>query len=136
MPLHLWLLNLLPASGREVSGYVASALVLLTFCMMSMRPLRLVAIASNVAFIAYGIMAHLHPVLLLHSILLPVNTIRLLQVELARGVGVAGTGPACAQITSATAATSADYQLSPPGAGLDTSRSERLPAGAAWPERG
>ena len=100
MHLHPWLLNLRPAElGNDASGYIASALVLLTFCMTSMRPLRMVAIASNVAFIAYAITAHLHPVLLLHSILLPVNALRLLQIERARGFLTAraparrGSGP-------------------------------------------
>lgn len=57
----------------ELMGLLASALVVLTFCMKTMLPLRLVAIASNVVFIAYGAMAELYPVLLLHAILLPIN---------------------------------------------------------------
>jgi hypothetical protein len=35
-------------------GYLACALVLLTFCMQAMVPLRLVALLSNAAFICYG----------------------------------------------------------------------------------
>ena len=66
----------------DIIGYVASALVLATFSMKSMRPLRLIAIASNVAFIAYALMADMRPILILHSILLPVNILRLLQMEL------------------------------------------------------
>jgi hypothetical protein len=86
MHLYSWLLDVHPAQlGSDASGYVASALVLLTFCMNSMRPLRMVAIASNVAFIAYAMTAHLYPVLILHSILLPLNVTRLLQIELGRG---------------------------------------------------
>ena len=52
-------------------GYVAATLVLATFCMHSMRTLRWVAIASNVAFIAYALLAGLGPVPALHSLLLP-----------------------------------------------------------------
>ena len=63
-------------------GYAASSLVLATFCMRSMRPLRLVALASNVAFISYAVVAGLPPILILHSILLPVNLVRLTQIEL------------------------------------------------------
>jgi hypothetical protein len=63
----------------DTIGYLAGALVLVTFWMRSMRALRWVAIASNVAFIAYGYSARLAPVLLLHSLLLPVNSLRLLQ---------------------------------------------------------
>ena len=54
-------------------GYLASILVLLTFCMGTMLRLRVVAICSNVAFVAYGSIAGIHPVLILHLILLPVN---------------------------------------------------------------
>jgi hypothetical protein len=38
-----------------------------------MVPLRVIAICSNVLFIAFGAFAHIHPVLVLHIILLPVN---------------------------------------------------------------
>lgn len=58
-------------------GYLASALVLVTFCMRDMTTLRCVAIASNLAFIAYGSIAGLGPVLVLHLLLLPVNVWRL-----------------------------------------------------------
>ena len=61
----------------EPIGYLASALVLATFCMRDMVALRCLAIASNLAFIAYGAMADLGPVLLLHLLLLPVNALRL-----------------------------------------------------------
>jgi len=64
-------------SAVEVVGYLASALVLATFCMRDMVPLRCVAIASNLAFIAYGALADLGPVLVLHLLLLPVNVGRL-----------------------------------------------------------
>jgi CRP/FNR family transcriptional regulator, cyclic AMP receptor protein len=66
-------------SWINLLGYAASATVLVTFCMRTMIPLRLVALASNVLFIAYGYVDHLCPVLLLHALLLPVNTFRLLQ---------------------------------------------------------
>jgi hypothetical protein len=51
--------------------------VLAAFCMRDMAALRLLAIASNLAFIAYGALAGLGPVLLLHLVLLPVNVCRL-----------------------------------------------------------
>jgi len=44
-----------------------------------MSALRWMAIASNVAFIAYGYLRGLAPVLLLHTLLLPVNVCRLAQ---------------------------------------------------------
>ncbi|HEY1932573.1 MAG TPA: hypothetical protein VGG99_11215 [Acetobacteraceae bacterium] len=76
-----------PGWDKDASGYVASAFVLATFCMHSMRRLRLTALASNVAFIFYAAVSHLLPVLALHCILLPVNVTRLLQIERARSSG-------------------------------------------------
>ena len=65
----------------EAVGYVASLLVFCTFYMKTMIPLRVVALASNVAFIAYGFLGGLAPVLVLHATLLPLNTVRLLQMR-------------------------------------------------------
>jgi hypothetical protein len=61
-------------------GYAASASVLVTFCMSTMVPLRIVALCSNVLFAGYGAFAHIYPVLGLHLILLPVNAVRLYQI--------------------------------------------------------
>jgi hypothetical protein len=61
-------------------GYLASALVLLTFCMNTMLSLRVVAICSNFAFISYGVGAGLYPVLILHIILLPLNVMLLFRM--------------------------------------------------------
>lgn len=67
-------------SPDDVLGYLAAALVLLTFSLRSMRALRVVAIASNLAFIGYGAAAHLTPILLLHVVLLPLNVWRLCEL--------------------------------------------------------
>jgi CRP/FNR family transcriptional regulator, cyclic AMP receptor protein len=61
----------------EIAGYLAAALVFLTFYMKTMIPLRVVGICSNCAFIAYGFLENLYPVLILHLILLPLNGLRL-----------------------------------------------------------
>ena len=58
-------------------GYAASTLVLLAFAVKDIVPLRTIAIASNVAFLAYGIALGLTPVWLLHALLLPLNAWRL-----------------------------------------------------------
>jgi hypothetical protein len=58
-------------------GFVASALVLAAFGMKNMINLRIVAICSNFAFIAYALVLNLPPVLMLHVILLPLNGWRL-----------------------------------------------------------
>ena len=54
-------------------GFFAAALVLVAFVMRDMVPLRVAALCSNLAFIAYGFALNLPPVLLLHTLLLPVN---------------------------------------------------------------
>jgi len=65
-------------NDHDVLGFLASGLVLTTFGMRDMLSLRLVAIASNVAFISYGYVAHIVPVLLLRTFLLPINMWRVL----------------------------------------------------------
>jgi CRP/FNR family cyclic AMP-dependent transcriptional regulator len=64
----------------EAVGYLASTLVLLTFCMSTMLSLRAVAICSNLAFISYGFGAALYPVLILHVVLLPLNIVLLVRM--------------------------------------------------------
>ncbi len=77
-------------SLTDLFGYAAAALVLLTFSMKTMVPLRIAGIASNVIFIVYGYLAGATPVLSLHLILLPLNTLRLYQIlHLIREVEVA-----------------------------------------------
>ena len=65
----------------EFTGYIASALVVLTFYMNDMRSLRVAAIFSNVAFLTYGISLGLGPVISLHAILLPLNAWKLVQAR-------------------------------------------------------
>jgi len=65
----------------EWTGYLAAALVFLTFYMRTMQPLRLMALASNMAFLAYAIPFHLWPIAVLHGLLLPLNTLRLIQLR-------------------------------------------------------
>lgn len=61
----------------EFAGYLAAFLVFLSFYMKTMVPLRVIGICSNCAFIAYGYLGALYPVLVLHLILLPLNGFRL-----------------------------------------------------------
>jgi hypothetical protein len=64
-------------SWIDLVGFAASGMVLATFCMTRMFPLRLFAIMSNILFGAYAYLDHLYPVLLLHLVLLPINCVRL-----------------------------------------------------------
>jgi CRP/FNR family transcriptional regulator, cyclic AMP receptor protein len=71
-----------------IAAWVASLLVFSTFFMKTMIPLRVVGIASNVAFmsyalvgLAYGVFGRLYPIFVLHACLLPLNVFRLRQVR-------------------------------------------------------
>ena len=59
----------------------SSVLVLLTFLMKDMRPLRITVILSNIAFIIYGALQWLPPVIGLHVLLLPINLARLIELH-------------------------------------------------------
>jgi CRP/FNR family transcriptional regulator, cyclic AMP receptor protein len=62
----------------DMLGYAASFAVLATFLMRTMVPLRLVAIFSNILFLAFAYVQNIHPILFLHMALLPINAWRLL----------------------------------------------------------
>lgn len=69
-------------------AWLAAALVFATFFMKTIVPLRTVAIVSNLAFIAYGLLgvgmdifSKVAPILVLHCSLLPLNVVRLLEVK-------------------------------------------------------
>ncbi len=61
----------------ELLGWAAALLTLCTFICSDMRRLRMIALAANASFIAYGLHAQLMPVLALHLALVPVNLWRL-----------------------------------------------------------
>ena len=61
----------------DTMGFVASGLTLATFAQRSMLPMRVIAIAANICFIAYGAGGAYLPVFLLHVVLLPLNVLRL-----------------------------------------------------------
>src|SRR5580692_3136319 len=65
----------------NLAGYAASSMVLATFCMKTMRPLRILALASNVLFAVYAFFGGLYPVLILHVVLFPINLARLVQLQ-------------------------------------------------------
>lgn len=65
----------------DMAGWVAGSLVLVTFYLKTIIPLRTVAVASNLAFIGYGLLAGLTPIVVLHTLLLPLNLLRLHQLR-------------------------------------------------------
>jgi CRP/FNR family transcriptional regulator, cyclic AMP receptor protein len=77
----------------DAMGYIAALLVFMTFWMKTMVPLRLAGIASNVFFLAYGILAFAYPVWILHACLLPLNLLRLREMlQLTKRVATAAAG--------------------------------------------
>ncbi len=63
------------------------------FSRRTMIPLRLGAIGGNVGFLAFGFLASSYPTLVLHAVLLPMNTLRLIQSrKLIREIQAASTG--------------------------------------------
>lgn len=77
----------------DAFGYLGALLVITTYSMRTMVPLRIAGICSNVAMIAYGFFLPAYPVLFLHLILLPLNTWRLREMlDLIREVSAAAKG--------------------------------------------
>jgi hypothetical protein len=65
----------------DLIGFAAAIAVLAGFCMNSIRHLRMVALASNVLFVVYGLFAHIYPVVILHVILVPINLRKLHRIK-------------------------------------------------------
>ncbi len=72
----------------QIAAWLASGLVFASFFMKTIVPLRKVAIASNIVFISYalmginfGIFDKVLPILVLHIALLPLNMMRLREVQ-------------------------------------------------------
>jgi CRP/FNR family transcriptional regulator, cyclic AMP receptor protein len=68
-------------SYPELLGYVGSFLMFSTFYMKTMIPLRVTAIAANGCMIVYTALSGIYPVLILQSCLLPLNIVRLVQMQ-------------------------------------------------------
>jgi hypothetical protein len=65
----------------EAIGWAAALATFLAHCMKTMLPLRVLAICSNLLFIAYGSLAAAQPILVLHVALLPFNLYRLYELR-------------------------------------------------------
>jgi hypothetical protein len=62
-------------------GYAAVIASVVTCAMKTMIPLRVVSMTCNALFIIYGFFGGIYPTLILNSILLPLNTVRLQQMR-------------------------------------------------------
>tara|TARA_B100000315_G_C14442285_1_gene525272 strand:- start:206 stop:844 length:639 start_codon:yes stop_codon:yes gene_type:complete len=67
-------------SWIEAVGYAAGAVTMWGMYRKTMIPLRLGAIFGNVGFIAFGLLTPSYPTLVLHALVLPLNTLRLFQM--------------------------------------------------------
>jgi CRP/FNR family cyclic AMP-dependent transcriptional regulator len=77
----------------ELVGYAAAVCVLFAYSMKTMIPLRIAGIAANVLFICYGYLGPSYPSLVLHALLLPLNSFRLHQMlQLTKRIKVAAHG--------------------------------------------
>lgn len=75
---------------ETAGGLLAAGLVIAALSMRTMVPLRIASLASNVAFVTYGFMIDSFPIVLLHTILFPLNAYRLFEMlQLVRQVKLA-----------------------------------------------
>lgn len=81
-PVVTYLRPLYPLSIANALGILGAGLVILTFFMKSMLPLRTLAVASNIAFLGYAYLAGFFPLLLLHAALLPLNVKRIWDIQM------------------------------------------------------
>jgi CRP/FNR family transcriptional regulator, cyclic AMP receptor protein len=70
----------LSANWVEALGYIGSLLILGTYSMRTMIPLRAIGVCANAVLIVYSYLAPSYPQLLLHGVLLPLNALRLYQM--------------------------------------------------------
>lgn len=71
----------------DALGVAAGVAVIATFYSVAPLKARLLALLSNVLFLAYAIFAGLWPVILLHGLLLPINLYRLRGLVPTRAAG-------------------------------------------------
>lgn len=70
-----------PIVWLEVIGYAGALFTLLAYSMRNMRRLRMMGLCANVSFLFYGLLAEVWPMAVLHGVLLPLNTVRLVEIE-------------------------------------------------------
>jgi len=79
-----------------VSVIIATGLIVVSSFVKTMIPLRWLSVAGSVGFLIYGVLTPSIPMLLLHGMLLPINTIRAIEMvrltRRVRAVASADTG--------------------------------------------
>jgi CRP/FNR family transcriptional regulator, cyclic AMP receptor protein len=80
-------------SLADVIGYVGNVVVIVTYSMRTMIPLRTLGMCSNAVFLVYSALLGLYPLMILQCILLPLNGYRLWQMmRLTKQVQAAAEG--------------------------------------------
>lgn len=64
----------------DIIGYMGGAVTLWSMHQKTMIPLRIGGIAGNIGFIAFGLAAGSNPTFILHALLAPLNTYRMIQM--------------------------------------------------------
>ena len=65
----------------NLMGVIGGFFYIASLYLKTMVPLRIAAIASNIFFMAYGLMAKALPTFIMYAVLLPINCIRLYQMQ-------------------------------------------------------
>ncbi|NCT11401.1 MAG: cyclic nucleotide-binding domain-containing protein [Rhodobacterales bacterium] len=69
----------------EATGWIASALAVMTYAMSTMLTLRIIAIVSSLIFLVYAVSLQAWPLVAMELVLLPINGYRLWQIVALRG---------------------------------------------------
>ncbi|WP_163560399.1 cyclic nucleotide-binding domain-containing protein [Halomonas sp. NO4] len=64
----------------EMLGWLAAALNLCAYGVKTMLPLRMLAVASSLCFLVYSVVNSIYPTMMMHLLLLPLNSARLFQL--------------------------------------------------------
>lgn len=64
----------------ELAGWIAAGFTLAAYSMRTMIPLRVAALGASLFFILYGYLSAAYPIMVLHLVLLPFNTYRLVEL--------------------------------------------------------
>jgi CRP/FNR family transcriptional regulator, cyclic AMP receptor protein len=65
----------------DAIGFIAAGLMLASYLMKSMMPLRIIALAACVGFVIYGSLKHALPTLVLYAALIPINIKKVLEIR-------------------------------------------------------
>ena len=64
----------------DLIGYAGALVALTTFCMTTMLHLRFAALGTNVLLFTFGFLTGMYPTMLLHMVLFPVNSFKIVQI--------------------------------------------------------